>query len=408
METIGGTRFKNTPRSKHFWYLMVNVAITGLAGTMLGPFLPVFLNKQLGISVGAVSLLYFVSGMVGTFSVFPIGWLIDRVGRKKVYAFGNSSSVVLPAALSQVSTFSQALPVTALSGLMGSASQASSTTIIADQVEDTKRNTAYGISRIIGNTAWIFAPLIGGVLLTEAQGFQLLFTISASLGFVGVIVFAALVPESRRADLEKPSMPKLGVLRDRELLVLCVASVFSMLFYSQFYSLLPIFASSVRGFSDLEVGALFSISGVTVVILQFPTSTWLDRFSKQRGYILGVVIMAIGITGLALAPDFYWMLFSVVVMTVGENMFFPIASALITEIAPEAERGMYVGAFSLFLGLGGNLSPLLGGMVWQATNNPYLPWLLSPIYAAVSVGLAMVYRPRRRTGQRPSTDARDA
>lgn len=78
-------------------------------------------------------------------------------------------------------------------------------------------------------------------------------------------------------------------------------------------------------------------------------------------------------------------------------MFFPIASVLVTEIAPEAERGMYVGAFGLFLSIGSNISPLLGGAVWQLTGNPYLPWLLSPVYAAISVGLAVFYKVRTHT-----------
>jgi MFS family permease len=234
---------------------------------------------------------------------------------------------------------------------------------------------------------------MGGIILAT-QGFHSLFVLSAVLGLIGFIIFVALVPESRRLGLEKPSLPKISVLKNKDLLVLCVASLFSMLFYSQFYSLLPIFATQVRGLTTFQVGALFSVSGVTVVLLQFPTSHYLDRFPKQTGYILGVVILAAGITSIGIAPTFEWLLVSAILMTIGENMFFPIASVLVTEIAPEAERGMYVGIFSLFLGLGGDTSPLLGGMVWQITGNPYLPWLLSPVYAAVSVGLAVYYQLR--------------
>jgi MFS family permease len=131
------------------------------------------------------------------------------------------------------------------------------------------------------------------------------------------------------------------------------------------------------------------------VALQFPTSRWLEKYSSQTGYMAGVVILALGITSIAVAPSFEWLIVSVIVMTVGENMFFPIALALVAEIAPETERGMYVGAFSLFLSIGGNISPLLGGAVWQLTGNPYLPWLLSPVYASISVGLAAFYKVRR-------------
>ncbi|MGA8855741.1 MAG: MFS transporter [Candidatus Bathyarchaeia archaeon] len=385
----------NVPRGRYFWFLMLNVAVTGVATTMLGPFLPVFLYKQLGISVGAVSFLYFANGLAGTLTVLLIGWLVDRVGRKKIYAFGNSSAVLIPAALATTTTLTQAFPILTISGVMDSASRASQTTIIADQVEDSKRNTAYGVSRIVGNAAWIIAPLIGGAILAGQGNFLPLFAASAIIGLIGLLAFVGLVPESRKAGLERPKLPNVGIFRDRDLLVLCVASLFTMLFYTQFYSLLPIFATQVKGLDSLQVGALFSISGATVVALQFPTSSWLERIPKQTGYILGVVILAAGITGLALAPSFYWLLLAVVVMTLGENMFFPIAQTLVTEIAPEAERGMYVGAFSLFLNIGGNLSPLLGGTIWQLTGNAYLPWLLSPVYAGISVALAVLFKLKR-------------
>jgi MFS family permease len=372
---------------------MVSIGVSTFARTTIDPFLPVFLNRNLNISVGAVSVLYFTSGILGTVSVFLVGWLSDKFGRKLIYLFGNSAHVIVPAALTRLNAFGQLLPLMSISGVMESAERTSQTTIIADQVEESKRNTGYGIGRIIGNAAWIVAPMLGGILLAE-RGFGQLFVISAILGLLGLALFIVLVPESRKTGLEKPSLPKINVLKDRDLFVLCVASMFSMLFYTQFYSLLPIFASQVRGLSEIEIGLLFSASGATVVALQLPTSSWLEKLPRKSGYILGVVIMATGITSLALAPSFHWLIFAVVIMTIGENMFFPIASAFVAEIAPEAERGTYFGAFSLFLSVGGNVSPLLGGTIWQITGNPFLPWLLSPIYAGISVSLALLLHKR--------------
>jgi MFS family permease len=371
---------------------MSNIAVTGFASTMLSPFLPVFLYQQLRISVEAVSFLYFVSGLVGTFTAILVGWLTDRVGRRKVYAYGTSSSAIIPAALMFTNTFNQALPVFSLSGTMDSASRTSQTAIIADQVEEGKRPTAYGLSRIVSNCAWIVAPVVGGLVLANGYEFHTLFLASALVGLVGVALFIAFVPESRKTGLETPKLPRLNVLSDHELLILCAASFCAMLFYTQFYSLLPIYAVQVKHLNSVEVGFLFSISGVTVVAFQFPTSSWLERIPNQVGYVTGVVIMAAGITGLALAPTFDWLLMAVVVMTLGENMFFPIASTIVTKISTEANRGMYVGVLNLFLSLGANISPLLGGVIWQVTGNPNLPWLLSPLYAAGSIILVAVFK----------------
>jgi len=384
----------NLPKEKHFWFLMSNIVVTGLASTMLSPFLPVFLNSQLHISVGEVSFLYFLSGLVGTFTTILLGWLTDRLGRRIVYAFGTSSPAIIPAALTLTKTFNQALPVFSLSGTMDSAARTSQTTIIADQVEESKRTMAFGVSRIVGNGAWIVAPLIGGLLVVNGHDFYSLFLASTLIGIAGLALFIALVPESRKTGLERPQLPKLDTLKDHELLVLCAASFCAMLFYTQFYSLLPIFATQARGLSSVQVGALFSISGVTVVAFQFPTSKWLERIPDQLGYVTGVVVMAAGITGLALAPTFYWLLVAVVVMTLGENMFFPIAFDLVTKMSTEADRGMYVGMLTLFLSLGGNVSPLVGGTIWQLTGNANLPWLLSPIYAGISIILAVAFKIR--------------
>jgi len=375
--------------------LMLNIAISGMASTVLSPFLPIFLNKHLGISVGAVSFLYFVSGLVGTMTVFLVGWLVDRIGRKKVYIFGNAEVAVLPAALAYVKNFVQALPVMTVYGVMDSAARTSQTTIIADQVEEKDRNTAFGVSRIIVNCPWIIGPILGGIILADRSNYGSLFLVSLVIGLASLVIFIVLVPESRRAGLDRPGLPKIEVFRDRELLLLCVASLFTMLFYTQYYSLLPIYAKQVRGLLDWQVAWLFSISGATVVAFQFPTSYWVDKVPKQTGYVLGVVVLAAGISAIALAPSFYWLLLAVAIMTIGENMFFPIAYSLVTQIGPESDRGMYVGALNLFLSLGANISPLLGGTIWQVTGEPNLPWLLSPVYAFISVMLLILFRRNR-------------
>lgn len=383
------------PDSRHFWFLMLNVAVMNLATTMLAPFYPVYFRESLGMSVAVISALFFASGILATFASFPMGWVADRLGRKKTYAVGVTNSFVTPVLLTRVTTPGQLLSLWSLSGVLDSAWRVTQQTIIADQVEPKKRDTAYGITRIIGNASWVVAPVLGGILLAGGTTYGGLFLISAVIGFVSLLLFVMLIPESRRAGLEKPTVPKLRILKDRDLLVLCVASMFSMLFYVQFYSLLPIFGREVLALDQVQVALLFSVSGATVVLLQFPTSFLVGRIPKRSGYVLGVVLMAVGITGIAFAPDFVSLLGTVVIMTIGENMFFPLAMALVAEMAPEAERGMYMGAFALFLYIGGNLSPLLGGIVWDLSGDPLLPWLLSPIYAAVTVLLALTLKPKR-------------
>jgi MFS family permease len=53
----------------------------------------------------------------------------------------------------------------------------------------------------------------------------------------------------------------------------------------------------------------------------------------------------------------------VVVLSVGEIFFSPIASSIVSDMAPEAIRGRYMGAWTVMWNGGISVGPLLGGIL---------------------------------------------
>lgn len=380
------------PDSKHFWYYEGSRGFGALARTMLSPFLPLFFRGRFGFSVAAISFLFFVGGLIETVMSIPSGWLADKFGRKRTLALSSTSGFLQPVLLTQVVGYPQVFAVTTSMSAVSSTGGAASTAIVADLVEVEKRNVGYGVERVIGNAAWVVAPTLAGAYLAQTQNYDFLLYVSAALAFLSFLFFVALVPETRRSELPPPRVYSLRGFMSRNFAYICLASFFTILFYSQLYTLLPIFVKEVAGLSELEVGALFAISGVIVVAFQVPTSAIVNKVSKRPGLIAGILIMALGILAIGFVRTFVGFALAMILMTIGENIFFPLTTAIASELAPEAEKALFLGTFGLSMGLGFILSPLLGGLLWEFTGSGRMPWLATPIYAGIAVALALGYK----------------
>ena len=78
---------------------------------------------------------------------------------------------------------------------------------------------------------------------------------------------------------------------------------------------------------------------------------------------LASLLIAIGVGGVAFAHSLATLVILVVVMSIGEIFFSPIASSIVSEMAPEAIRGRYMGAWTVMWNGGASAGPLLGGIL---------------------------------------------
>ena len=88
--------------------------------------------------------------------------------------------------------------------------------------------------------------------------------------------------------------------------------------------------------------------------------------------------------------------------TVGEVLGFPVASAIVADLAPPDLRGRYQGAFSMAWGLAFTLSPLVGGEVLHRFGGRTL-WLGCLVAGRWRRRLHLAAGParRRRLGRGP-------
>jgi MFS family permease len=82
--------------------------------------------------------------------------------------------------------------------------------------------------------------------------------------------------------------------------------------------------------------------------------------------------------------------------TVGEVIGFPVAAALVADLAPPELRGRYQGAFSMCWGVAFLLSPVVGGRLLTGLGAPALWLACLAACAAVAAGHLAAAPGRRR------------
>ena len=118
------------------------------------------------------------------------------------------------------------------------------------------------------------------------------------------------------------------------------------------------------GLSDADYGLLISLNGLAIVLLELPLVAITQRFPYRPVLALGSVLVGLGFALNAVANDMPELAFAVLVWTLGEIIYAPVASAYVADIAPEHLRGRYQGAWGLTWGLAFVLAPALGAAIF--------------------------------------------
>ena len=342
---------------------------------------------QAGAAVSSYGVGALVASLLG-------GYLADRIGRRNATAVSMFSAAATMLALSQAETLAVVLVLSALAGLTAELYRPASAALLADIVPPAGRLTAYALYRLAINVGFAVGALAAGFL--AERSFFLLFIVEASCSAAFGLAALFFLPEgvrSRRTD-ERPGELLRAVRADRPFLLLLIASLLSAFVYFQQQGALPLHVID-HGFSFATFGALMSLNGLVVVLLELPMTTITGRHPRRPVIAAGTLLTGVGFALTAIATDVPLLAVTVVIWTIGEIASAPVAQAYVAELAPVHLRGRYQGAFGLTWALGLVFAPAVGTAVYAL--NPTGLWLACGALGVVAALLVLGVAPRRRT-----------
>jgi MFS family permease len=358
-------------------WLLFAASLINRAGTMVLPFLVLYLTRSLGFSPGRAGAMLALYGVTAIASSPIAGRLADRCGPLPVMV----GSLFAAGAVLVAYPLAHGVAAVALATIAFAAGnemyRPASLAAVGSWLPPAQLRMGFVLIRLAINLGMSVGPAVGGLLI--AGSIHALFLTDAVTSLAAGTLLLAALPRLRRlapssrppadaaagedvaaaaeaaeAELATGAVPLPvvagapgSVLSDRTFLGFLLANTIVFAVFFQHLSALPLFMVRNLGLSPAVYGLMFTINTLLIVLLEVPLNAAMADWPLARSLSLGSLVTALGFGGIGLTHEVWGVLSMTIVFTFGEMILFPSASSYASQHAPAGRRGAYMGAFSM-------------------------------------------------------------
>ncbi|MCL6429651.1 MAG: MFS transporter, partial [Anaerolineae bacterium] len=154
-------------------------------------------------------------------------------------------------------------------------------------------------------------------------------------------------------------------------------------------SFLPLLGTEVLGLHAPPVALMLALTGALGGPLTILCGSLADRWGRLPLIAAGLLCVAAGLIGCAMASTLVALTGSAFLLTVGTAAGIPAGVALISDITPISRQGRMIGLYGACENLGITAGPVLCGLLWDASG-PRLALVVCALF--VLVGLPVLQR----------------
>lgn len=353
------------PRLAIIW-LTIFIDLVGFGIVM--PILPYYAQRfgahgmGYGALVGAFSLMQFLATAL-------LGRLSDRIGRRPILL----STMALNAAGYVLFAFAPSYWVLLLgrlvSGFAGgniSAAQA----YVADITTAQDRSKGMGVIGMAFGLGFIVGPGIGAAAAHFGHAAPGL--VAAALSLINLVSTYFILPESLREENRAvrelwPFGHMAVALTHPGLRPLMLVWAIAPFAFAGYTVALPLWAASVLGWKEKELGGFFIVVGLVAAVVQGGLFRLLTRrFGDRALLITGMVGMAVSIGVVPFLASSGILLAWTVVLAFSNSIMSPAAAGLVSTLAAANEQGTILGVAQSLAALGRFSGPAVIGATYDA------------------------------------------
>ncbi|MEH1941767.1 MAG: MFS transporter [Nostoc sp.] len=360
---------------------------------------PIFFVNQVGLSATSVGVALGSASISGIVGRIVGGSLADSEhwGRRRTLLLATAISAIASLVLATTNNFTILVIGSLISGLGIGFYWPAAESVVADASQIDNRRETFAIARLADNLGLAIGIVLAGFFIALVGSYRWLFVIDAIsfMLFFGVVYVGISETEQQQTgESEKIELfaSWMAVLSDRRFLVYIAVNIFFTIYISQIHSTLPLYfknfviKSTSEGFAQTTISVLFAWHLVFAIICQLPVTSILKRCSHTLALTVSAILWAIGfgfiwVSGIAPSHNLVWVILALGVFAVAIVSYTPSAASLVTELAPENQRGVYFSINALCWAVGSFIGHPLGGWALDRpqiiTNSLWLGFILS-------------------------------
>jgi MFS family permease len=374
------------------WALFITTLINR-SGTMVIPFLTLYLTQDIGVSPAEAGTVLLVYGAGALLTSPLMGKLADRIGALKVMRYSLFGTAVMFIIFSFAENYYLILFLSFFLSMITEAFRPANLALVTEIVTPPQRRMAFALNRLAINIGMSIGPVIGGFLTLIDYNFLFYANSITSLAAGIYITFTSWTSTEEKKQSE-PALPggaiKINgsILSDKKFLYFLVSIIPVNLVFFQILGALPLYIVTDLHYTTAAYGLLIAINTVLIIIVEVPLNNLMAKVSYRKSLLIGALLTGIGFGATALASSTIPLIITIVIWTFGEMIFFPVSASYASDIAPSKKRGEYMGYYQTTFNFAFSAGPWIGTIVYQNMGSSVL-WMWTFIFGLISAILIL-------------------
>lgn len=366
-------------------WLMAIVLFVNRAGTMVMPFLTLYLTSQLGMSDAAAGRMISVYGVGAICGAYLSGRLCERFGAVRLQTVCMFLSAPGYLLIGMWNTWPPIAASLFFLSVVSEAVRPANATAVTKLTTPENRTRAFALQRLAANLGFSIGPAIGGVLATV--DYRLLFLVDAA---TTLLAAAALLGFFRMRHVEAPNgrhvlaTAPASPLRDRTFVAFLALSLATMMVFLQFGSTYPLYLRDHFGMSKPLIGLMFAVNTSIIVAVEMLLLQSLKHWPLLRTIGAGSFLACVGFGILPFGNSMSYAVLAMVVVTVGEMLSFSLSAAFVANRSAPGAESLYLGWYVATHALAWVVGPAIGAAIYEVHPNATWYWALGMAVAILA------------------------
>ena len=372
-------------------WLLALITFINRAGTMVIPFLSLYLTKNRGFSLEEVGWILPFFGLGSVTGSWLGGKLVDAIGHYKTMAGSLLISSVLFVLLQFPSSFWGICAGIFLVMMAADVFRPAVFVAISAYSKPQNRTRSVTLIRLAINLGFSAGPALGGIIIASAGYSGLFWVDGITCLLAGILLLKLLHPKKSIANVREVNLNPQGVLKDYPYLVFIVAMVLFGFIFLQYFSTMPLFYAQTHGLSELEIGLLLGMNGFLIFLLEMPLIKYLEtkKVTAIHHVIMGTVLVGLSFVAVNVSGWIGVLIIGMIFLTIGEMIAFPFSNTFALTRADKGKQGSYMALYSIAF----SMSHIFGhnsGMHLISEYGYVITWDVMMVLAALACAL-LVY-----------------
>ncbi len=353
--------------STESWMLAV-VMLINRSGSMVLPFLGVYMTDHLGFSLRNAGLVLSFFGIGSVVGSWLGGMITDKIGEFKVQSVSLLLSVPLFCMIPLFKTEIGLAFIIFLQSTVSEAFRPANSVAITKYAKKGNITRSFSLNRMAVNLGFSIGPALGGIL--SAISYNFLFFSNAFAALCAGITYIWFFRNRKHRNEENlvtdENQTSISPYRDLKFLLfagLCL--IFSICFF-QILNTLTIFYKQEAHLSQQTIGYILGYSGLIIVILEMLFVQIAERRFKLRFTLfIGTFLCGVSFAMLGFDHGLLFLFVSMTILCIGEIWTLPFMATITALRSGSNNKGAYMGLLGIGFSLAFIITPSLGTFIAQ-------------------------------------------